>query len=76
MIPPNYHHSSNDLGLAESKAEAKMKSFVVFLSVVAYVSCGPVSSEDSVLRSVIGNFVNCNSDLGLCMKVWSDSEYS
>ncbi|KAF9799381.1 hypothetical protein SFRURICE_003078 [Spodoptera frugiperda] len=45
-----------------------MKSFVVFLSVVAYVSCGPVSSEDSVLRSVIGNFVNCNSDLGLCMK--------
>ncbi|KAH9644667.1 hypothetical protein HF086_011836 [Spodoptera exigua] len=45
-----------------------MKSFVVFLSVVAYVSCGPVSTEDSVLRSILGNFVNCNSDLSLCMK--------
>ncbi|KAJ8709513.1 hypothetical protein PYW08_009517 [Mythimna loreyi] len=45
-----------------------MKTIVVFLSVVAYVSCGPVSSDDSVLKSVIGNFVNCNSDLGLCLK--------
>nr|XP_021189889.2 uncharacterized protein LOC110375915 [Helicoverpa armigera] len=45
-----------------------MKTFVVFLSVVAFVSCGPVKSEDSVLRTVLGNIVNCNSDLGLCMK--------
>ncbi|XP_034837291.1 uncharacterized protein [Maniola hyperantus] len=46
-----------------------MKFFVIFLSAVVVVSSNPVAQEDSVLRLVAGNFVNCmNSDLSLCLK--------
>ncbi|XP_075986854.1 uncharacterized protein LOC142983724 [Anticarsia gemmatalis] len=45
-----------------------MKTLTVILSVIVLASCGPVSSEDSVLRSVLGSLVNCNSDFTLCMK--------
>ncbi|XP_023950837.1 uncharacterized protein LOC112055079 [Bicyclus anynana] len=46
-----------------------MKFFVIFISAVAVVSSNPVAQEDSVLRVVAGNFVNCmNSDLSLCLK--------
>ncbi|CAH0597872.1 unnamed protein product [Chrysodeixis includens] len=45
-----------------------MKTFLVVLSVVAYVSSVPVSSEDSVLHAIVGNLANCNSDLSLCLK--------
>ncbi|XP_068625685.1 uncharacterized protein [Battus philenor] len=43
--------------------------FFVLLSVVGLASCVPVSQEDSVMKSVIGNLVNCmNSDLNMCLK--------
>ncbi|CAH2234563.1 uncharacterized protein LOC120634413 [Pararge aegeria] len=46
-----------------------MKFFVIFISVVVVVSSNPIAQEDSVLRIVAGNFVNCmNSDLSLCLK--------
>ncbi|KAL0811307.1 hypothetical protein ABMA28_009721 [Loxostege sticticalis] len=39
------------------------------LCLVAFASCGPVSQDDSVLRLVASNFVDCaNSDLSLCLK--------
>ncbi|XP_059050472.1 uncharacterized protein LOC131845424 [Achroia grisella] len=46
-----------------------MKFFGLLLSVVAVVQCSPVVQEESVLRMVASNFVNCvNSDLSLCLK--------
>ncbi|CAH0721075.1 unnamed protein product, partial [Brenthis ino] len=46
-----------------------MKLFVIFLSAVAVASTSPVAQEDSVIKLVAGNFVNCmNSDLSLCLK--------
>ncbi|CAH2059514.1 unnamed protein product, partial [Iphiclides podalirius] len=45
-----------------------MKLFVL-LSVVAIAACVPVAQEDSVMKSVIGNFMDCmNSDLNMCLK--------
>ncbi|KAI8423212.1 hypothetical protein MSG28_014250 [Choristoneura fumiferana] len=46
-----------------------MKFFLVFLSIAALAYSSPVPQEESVLKLVIGNFVNCmNSDLNLCLK--------
>ncbi|XP_013142579.1 PREDICTED: uncharacterized protein LOC106106528 [Papilio polytes] len=43
--------------------------FIILLSVVAVARCVPLSQEDTVMKSVIGNFVNCmNSDLNMCLK--------
>ncbi|CAK1541116.1 unnamed protein product [Leptosia nina] len=45
-----------------------MKAFLILLCVAAVYS-GPISQEDSALRLVASNFVNCmNSDLSLCLK--------
>lgn len=55
----------------QKKTKTKMKLFVL-LSVVALASCVPVAQEDSVMKSVIGNFMDCmNSDLNMCLKVIS-----
>ncbi|CAK1594302.1 unnamed protein product [Parnassius mnemosyne] len=46
-----------------------MKFFVFLISVVALATCVPVSQDDTVMKLVIGNFVNCmNSDLNMCLK--------
>ncbi|XP_038219604.1 uncharacterized protein LOC119837892 [Zerene cesonia] len=46
-----------------------MKTILILLSVVATVYSGPIAQEDSVMRLVVGNFVNCmSSDLNLCLK--------
>ncbi|CAG9794892.1 unnamed protein product [Diatraea saccharalis] len=46
----------------------KMKSLLI-LSLVAVASCGPVSQDESVLRFMVGSFVDCaKNDLGLCLK--------
>ncbi|XP_026754253.2 uncharacterized protein LOC113514375 [Galleria mellonella] len=46
-----------------------MKLFGLLLCVLAVVQCTPVVQEESVLRTVATNFVNCvNSDLSLCLK--------
>ncbi|XP_013185065.1 uncharacterized protein LOC106130709 [Amyelois transitella] len=46
-----------------------MKVFLVFLVTIAIGTAGPVTHEDSVLRLVANQFVNCvNSDLSLCLK--------
>lgn len=44
--------------------------FLIVLSVVAFASCSPVPQDDSVMRLVLTNVMNCiNSDLGICLKV-------
>ncbi|CAH2097088.1 unnamed protein product [Euphydryas editha] len=46
-----------------------MKHLVIILCAVAVAYSSPIAQEDSVLRLVVGNFVNCmNSDLTLCLK--------
>lgn len=47
-----------------------MRHLVIVLCAVAVGYSSPIAQEDSVLRLVVGNFVNCmNSDLTLCLKV-------
>lgn len=44
--------------------------FLLVLSVVAFASCSPVVQDDSVMRLVLTNVMNCmNSDMGICLKV-------
>ncbi|XP_063369290.1 uncharacterized protein LOC134657659 [Cydia amplana] len=46
-----------------------MKFFVVLLSVAGVAYSSPVPKDESVLKSVVGSFVNCmNSDVNLCIK--------
>ncbi|XP_063629951.1 uncharacterized protein LOC134801341 [Cydia splendana] len=46
-----------------------MKFFLVLLSLAAVAYSSPVPKDDSVLKSVVGSFVNCmNSDVNLCIK--------
>lgn len=44
--------------------------FLLVLSFVAFASCSPVTHDDSVMRLVLSNVMNCiNSDFGMCLKV-------
>ncbi|XP_063541929.1 uncharacterized protein LOC134750640 [Cydia strobilella] len=46
-----------------------MKFFLVLLSVAAVGYSSPVPKDESVLKTVVGSFVNCmNSDVNLCIK--------
>ncbi|XP_063389186.1 uncharacterized protein LOC134674972 [Cydia fagiglandana] len=46
-----------------------MKFFLVLLGLAAVAYSSPVPKEESVLKSVVGSFVNCmNSDVNLCIK--------
>ncbi|XP_050685313.1 uncharacterized protein LOC126979812 [Leptidea sinapis] len=46
-----------------------MKTILVLFSIVGAVYSGPIAQEDSVMRLVVNNFVNCmNSDINLCLK--------
>ncbi|CAG4970411.1 unnamed protein product [Colias eurytheme] len=54
-----------------------MKTVLILLGVVATAYSGPIAQEDSVMRLVASNFVNCmSSDLNLCLKehAWKAAE--